>query len=358
MNEDDICKNDEDLVLVTGASGYLAIHVVQQLQELGYRVRGTVRSLKNEDKVAPIRNLVKNPKHEVELVEANLDNEESWIDAVKGCKYVIHTASPFPATVPKDENEIITPAVNGTLFVFRACAQPDSTVKKVVLTSSIVAIAPEIFENGRRYTEKDWPDVKTLPPYPKSKALAEKAAWDFLKTRKENGESTFELAVINPGFILGPLLNKSEGTSATNIKKIMMREFPLCPKISIPSVDVRDVALAHIRAMTRDEAVSKRHITVNSFHASSFKDWSLALQKEFKSKNYNPPTREAPNFLFKLAAKFDPEAKQMVPLLGVKAVFENTQMKRNLSIDPIPIEKTIMDMGYSLIQQGLVPKKY
>ena len=180
----------------------MATHVVKQLLELGYRVRGTVRSLKDEKKVSPLRKLVPNPKHEIELVEADLLDENSWLNAVKGCTYVMHTASPFPSQRPKHENELIEPAVNGTLFVFKACVQEGSKVKRVVLTSSVAAIADEVFEEGKEYSEKDWPAVEKLSPYPKSKTLAERAAWDFLKERESKNEKCFELSVINPGFIL------------------------------------------------------------------------------------------------------------------------------------------------------------
>jgi nucleoside-diphosphate-sugar epimerase len=168
-------NKDEELVLVTGASGYIATHIVKLLLEDNYRVRGTVRSLKDEKKLAPLRNLVPNSKHQIELVEADLNDEKSWINAVKDCTYVIHTASPFPNEVPRDENEVIKPAVNGTLFVFRACVQEGSKVKRVVLTSSVAAINGDILATNHPFTEKDWPELTNLAPYPKSKALAEKA---------------------------------------------------------------------------------------------------------------------------------------------------------------------------------------
>ena len=193
---------ENDLILVTGASGYIASHIVKKLLEKGFRVRGTVRSLKDEKKVAPLRKLVPNPKHELELVEADLLKEETWINAVKGCTYVLHTASPFPNSSPKDENELINPAVNGTLYVLRACVQDGVKIKRVVLTSSIAAIAGANFEQNRTYTEKDWPKVEALDPYSKSKTMAEKSAWDFLEQRKKNNLPCFELAVINPGYVM------------------------------------------------------------------------------------------------------------------------------------------------------------
>lgn len=193
---------DDDLILVTGASGYIATHIVKQLLEKGYRVRGTVRNLTDDKKVAPLRKLAGRSRFELELVEADLNKEETWLSAVKGCTYVLHTASPFPLKTPTNENELIKPAVNGTLFVFRACVQEGSSVKRVVLTSSIAAIAGNTFRDGYMYSEKDWPEVDGLEPYTKSKTLAEKAAWDFVRDREAKGLPCFELSVINPGLVM------------------------------------------------------------------------------------------------------------------------------------------------------------
>lgn len=192
---------DDDLILVTGASGYIATHIVKQLLEKGYRVRGTVRSLKDEKKVAPLRNLTDKARFSIELVEADLLNETSWPNAVKGCTYVLHTASPFPSARPDNEDVVVKPALNGTLNVLRACVQEGSTVKRVVLTSSIAAVAGEIYKQGYTYTEKDWPEGE-LEPYLKSKTVAEKAAWDFVKERENKGLWCFELAVVNPGYVM------------------------------------------------------------------------------------------------------------------------------------------------------------
>ena len=192
---------DDDLILVTGASGYIATHIVKQLLEKGYRVRGTVRSLKDEKKVAPLRNLTKNFRFPLELVEADLLNESSWSRAVSGCTYVLHTASPFPTERPDNEDVVVKPALNGTLNILRACVQDGSRIKRVVLTSSIAAVAGEIYKQGYTYTEKDWPEGD-LEPYLKSKTVAEKAAWDFVKDRERKGLPCFELAVINPGYVM------------------------------------------------------------------------------------------------------------------------------------------------------------
>jgi nucleoside-diphosphate-sugar epimerase len=157
-----------ELVLVTGASGFLASHIIKQLLDEGYRVRGTVRNLKDEKKCAPLKLLAsENSKHALELCEADLMNEESWLQAVKECTHVVHVASPVPNYVPKDENEVIKPAVNGTLFVLKACVQTDSRVKHVVLTSSVAAVAGDDFHTGKVYTENDFSQANVSQPYTK-----------------------------------------------------------------------------------------------------------------------------------------------------------------------------------------------
>ena len=190
-------SDDDELVLVTGATGYLASHVIKQLLERGHRVRGTVRDLGNTKKCEPIRQLVADCKHPIELVEANLTDENAWSASVAGCAYVIHTASPIPSTLPDDENELIVPAVNGVLNVLKAAEEHN--VKRVVLTSSITAIMGDTIESGRVYDEQTFADTANTNAYSKSKILAEKAAWDFVRERQENGLPCFELTVINPG---------------------------------------------------------------------------------------------------------------------------------------------------------------
>jgi nucleoside-diphosphate-sugar epimerase len=170
---------DEDLVLVTSASGYIAAHIVKQLLEKGYRVRGTVRSLKDAKKCEPLRKLATNAKHELELVEADLLDEKSWPNAIKNCTHVIHTASPFPSVSPRNEMEIIKPAVDGTLFVMRACALDESLVKRLVFTSSSLSISGDAQKSGHTYSEKDWSEPEKNEAYAKSKVLAEKAACKF-----------------------------------------------------------------------------------------------------------------------------------------------------------------------------------
>ncbi|RNA00909.1 NADPH-dependent aldehyde reductase ARI1-like isoform X1 [Brachionus plicatilis] len=354
MNANAFEITDKDLILVTGASGYIATHIVKQLLELGFRVRGTVRSLKDDKKVLPLKTLISNPKHELELCEADLLNEESWPAAVKDCTYVLHTASPFPNKVPKDENEIISPAVSGTLSVLKACIQTDSKVKKVVLTSSVVAVAGDNLKHLYTYTENDWPDLKDQQAYTKSKIMAEKAAWDFMKENNPN----FVLTTINPGYVMGPLLHNVPCTSIEVVRTLLMRETPILADILIPACDVRNVAQAHINAMMNPEADSQRHIIVSTVENTSMKDWALILDQEFSSKGYNVPTKVAPNFMIKFMSLFDAQINSMKKMLGIKSSFSNSRMINVLKVEPIALKSTIIDMAYSLIEKGIIAKKF
>ncbi|ESP04513.1 hypothetical protein LOTGIDRAFT_136119 [Lottia gigantea] len=345
------------LVLVTGASGFIASHIVKLLQSQGHKVRGTVRSLANEDKVKPLYSLCSDAKHKLELVEANLNSLESWDAAVKDCEYVIHVASPFPSTSPQDENEIIRPAVEGTTNVFKACAKAKS-VKRIVLTSSCAAIAWEQCPgyNERVRTEKDWSDTTKIDAYSKSKTLAERAAWDFIKELP--AEEKIELAVINPAFVMGPVLHGSTGTSQEVVKRLLEKAMPAIPKINFPVVDVRDVAIAHVKAMTLPEAAGNRHIlaTDNMY----FSDMAHVLKKEFEPQGYNIPTMVAPYFVLWLSSIFDKTVKMILPQIGLVYKFDNSRMKNVLGIVPHTTTDTLVDMAYTMIERGFVfkTKKY
>ena len=200
-----MAEADAPLVLVTGASGYIATHIIKQLQTQGKcRVRGTVRSLKNEDKVKELKGLVPDYTHPLELVEAELNDEECWKAAVQGCTFVYHVASPFPLGNPRDENELIVPAVNGTVNVLKACVEA-GTVKRVVVTSSCIVVTHH--DDSHVLTEKDWTPEENTSAYTKSKIRAERAAWEFVE--KLEDEKKFELAVVNPSAVVGPFLIRS-----------------------------------------------------------------------------------------------------------------------------------------------------
>uniref|UniRef100_A0A7E4VXF1 Epimerase domain-containing protein n=1 Tax=Panagrellus redivivus TaxID=6233 RepID=A0A7E4VXF1_PANRE len=340
------------LVLVTGSSGYLATHCVQQLLWAGYRVRGTVRSLKNEKKVAPLRAL-EHADERLELVVADLEQAEPWPAAVKGCDYVLHTASPFP--IIADEG-IVELAVNGTLFVLRACAKEPS-VKKVVLTSSCAAINEGHDDEDRVFTEADYTveDSPKVPPYSRSKAAAERAAWEFQRSIPDS-DNKFALTTINPTLITGPLLMDTQGTSITIVRRFLNNEMPGTPALNLGIVDVRDVAKAHILAMTNPRTDGER-ILVTATPSLWFKDIAKILAAEFRSQGYWLPSLQVPYPILVLYSFFDSEAKSILMRVGRKVRFDNSKAKELLGMQFKDPAKSIVEMAYSMIERGILPKR-
>ncbi|RWS14510.1 putative uncharacterized oxidoreductase-like protein, partial [Dinothrombium tinctorium] len=342
------------------ASGYIASHVIKLLlEDGGYRVRATVRSLKDEEKVKSIKSAFADAKHELQLVEADLVAADSWNEAVKDVKYVIHVASPFPNSIPSNPDQLLKPAVDGTLNVLRACAE-SGTVKRVVVTSSICAVydpslpIPKENEESKTFNEENWTNGEDphLDLYAKSKLMAEKAAWDYVKELPDGKK--FELVVINPGLVFGPLIFNQMGTSLEMVKRLLDRSVPAVAKLSVNAADVRDVALAHIRALTVPEAAGNRHIIVTS--NVMMKDIALILQKEFKPQGYHIPTMVVPNFVVWMNSLLDKSYKLVVPRLGRDYKFETKRMQEVLGITPTELEKTIIDTANSLIERGVVKK--
>ena len=339
-----------DLVLVTGTSGYVASHVTQQLLEQGFRVRGTVRSLKNEQKVEPLRQLCPNAKYSLELVEADLQNESCWLPAVQDCKYVMHIASPFPDSSPADENEVIKPAVDGTLNVLKACVAA-KCVQRVVLTSSVVAVSNG-FSKGGHFDETNWSNIDEVDPYHKSKTLAEKAAWDFVGGL--SGTEKFELAVVNPTYIMGPVLIKTFTTSMVITKRLLEHAMPMLPRINFAIVDARDVAKAHIQAMKVPEAAGHRHIIAGSNLWIS--DLAQIYVEEFKEQGYNIPTRNAPDIGIKIYSLFDKTTRLILPSMGKVTTYDTSRMKNVLGVEARDVKDTLIDMAYTMIENGQVKK--
>ena len=348
----DIIKNSP-LVLVTGASGFIATHIVQQLLAKGQvRVRGTVRSLKNEDKVKPLHDLVPDAKYPLELVEAELNNPDSWKEAVQECSYVYHVASPLPSSIPTNENDLIVPAVEGTLNVLRACSEV-GTIKRVVLTSSLAAISGGLHGNvGHLYTEKDWANEISLPPYEKSKILAEKAAWDFVEKLEENKK--FELVAVHPSVVIGPPLTLTTGysTSLQTVRKLLSGEIPVLLNMSLPLIDVRDVAAAQIAAMEKSEAAGKRYI-INADNRW-LREMSEIMSKEFSHQGYKLPSWTLPKPGVWLLSFFDKTINMVYPTLGNVITLSNERMTLDLGVTPRPVEETIIDSCYALIEIGVV----
>src|ERR1700733_11123729 len=244
-------------VLVTGGSGFIGSHAIVQLLAAGYQVRTTVRDLKREGDVrAMLRNGGVEPDGRLSFVTANLTSDTGWAEAVAGCEYVLHVASPLPPAVPKHEDELIVPARDGALRVLRAAR--DAGVKRVVLTSSFAAVGYGHPPSDRPFSEKDWtdPNGPDVGPYVKSKTLAERAAWDFIA--REGG--SLELSVVNPVGVFGPVLGPDFSPSIQIVQRLMDGAVPGCPRLSFGVVDVRDVADLHLRAMTDPAAQGERFL--------------------------------------------------------------------------------------------------
>jgi dihydroflavonol-4-reductase len=239
-------------VLVTGASGFIARHIIVQLlndTDFKFTVRGTARSTsKLSSLLADLRPFVNDPsllESRFQLVAADLNSDENWDNAVKGVDSILHVASPFPSVSPKDPNELIAPARDGTLRVLRAAKK--AGIKRIVITSSLAAVVYGVERRGKMFTDRDWSNVDDprVGAYEKSKAIAEKAAWDFVKNEYPN----MELTTVNPGAVLGPMIGPEQSTSLEVVQKLMKKEFPACPNLTFSFVDVRDVAAVHIAAI-------------------------------------------------------------------------------------------------------------
>eukprot|EP00357_Protocruzia_adherens_P023183 CAMPEP_0115007972 /NCGR_PEP_ID=MMETSP0216-20121206/21591_1 /TAXON_ID=223996 /ORGANISM="Protocruzia adherens, Strain Boccale" /LENGTH=373 /DNA_ID=CAMNT_0002375203 /DNA_START=54 /DNA_END=1173 /DNA_ORIENTATION=+ len=341
-------------VLVTGANGYIAGHVIIQLLKRGYSIRGTVRDLSNTKKYQYITDLKEQyPQYsdKIELVEANLLNEECWQSVVSGCDKVMHVASPVIFQSPKDENELIKPAVEGTLNVLRACSE--NGVKKVVLTSSIASIITGHTES-KTYDETEWAntDVKGINVYMKSKPLAEKAAWKFVEDLP--ADKKFELTTILPSAVVGPPLTVLDFASSMLVAKLLNGEVPAQPRLSFDYVDVRDVAKAHILALESDKSAGQRYICTAGMR--TMKQMATTLANEFNKYGYGVKPRNLPNWLVGFVSLFDKEVREIKPLVGKEMQLSNDKIRRDLGIDFLPLEPSMICMAYDLIVIGLIKK--
>ena len=337
-------------ILVTGGSGFIGSHTILQLLDAGHRVRTTVRSLKREGDVrAMLKEGGAEPGDRLLFVAADLTNDSGWREAVSGCEYVLHVASPLPERVPKDENELIVPAREGTLRVLRA--SHDAGVKRVVLTSSFAAIGYGQKQRNTPFNETDWtnPDGDDVLPYVKSKTLAERAAWDFIA--KEGG--ALELSVINPVGVFGPVLGPDYSASILIVQRLMDGAMPGCPRMYFGVVDVRDVADLHIRAMTHPAAKGERFLAVGG-DFMSIAEIARVLKNRMGAAARRVPTREVPNWIVRLVALKDPAAKQVLPELGKKRNGTNEKARRILGWTPRSNEEAIAATAESLLRLGLL----
>jgi nucleoside-diphosphate-sugar epimerase len=335
-------------VLVTGGSGFVGGHVILQLLAAGHDVRTTVRSLTREDAVRTM--LVgagTDPGSALSFFAAHLERDDGWTEAVAGCDYVLHVASPIPAAAPKTEDELIVPARDGALRVLKAAR--DAQVRRVVLTSSCGAIYYGHPPQAAPFDETSWTNTDgEMSAYVRSKAIAERAAWDFMTA--EGGD--LELSTINPAGIFGPVLG-TDASSSIELVTRLMRGMPGCPRLYFGVVDVRDVADLHLRAMTDPAAKGERFIAVSGA-IMSMVDIARVLKARLGDAAKRVPTRQLPNWLVRIVGLFDPTVRPMLPLLDNTRHATIAKAERVLGWTPISREDAIIATAESLIRFGIV----
>lgn len=333
-------------VLVTGVGGFLAGHIAVQLLEQGYRVRGVLRAIGKSDSVR--RQLSQHVSAEIvdqlSFVQADLDSDVGWTAAAEGCRFVIHTASPFPSGFPENEGELIQTARGGALRVLRAAQQ--AGVSRVVLTSSVAATNHG--DGQAPFTEVNWTDPESprATPYYKSKTLTERSAWAFAD------EASLDLTVINPSVILGPLLGPNFGTSVGLIHHLMTGAFKGIPRFGFSVVDVRDAADAHIRAMNNPAASGQRFIVGGQFFW--LKEVVAVLARRFPAHASRLPSGEVPDEIVSAMAQSDQHARTIVHELNRDLSVNAEKVERVLNWRSRPGEECICASAQSLIDLGLV----
>ncbi len=325
------------------------MHCIIQLLEQGYRVCGTLRDLSRQGEVQAALARRTNSGDRLEFVQADLLSDAGWDQAVNDCTYVLHVASPFPLGEPEDEQQVIRPAVDGTRRVLQAASR--AAVKRVVMTSSTVAILTGRQPNGHRFDESDWANLDVRGnAYGKSKTLAEQAAWNFMKGL-EKGHA-MELAVINPGFVLGPLLDAHMSSSGVLVEQLMKGKVPGIVRMHFEAVDVRDVADVHLLAMLSPAAAGERFICVGT--SFWMKEVSDILSRHYSGRGDKVPMNVLPSWLVRLVGRFDKAVALTVNSLDQEFVISSEKSRQVLKWQPRSLEDSLISMADSMIEYGLV----
>ena len=337
-------------VLVTGGSGFIGSHAILQLLAAGHEVRATLRNPAREPDVRAMLQVGgADPGARVSFHVTDLESDDGWSEALAGCEYVLHIASPFPAAAPRHEDDLIRPAREGTLRVLRAARA--CGVRRVVLTSSFAAIGYGHPPQRMPFDETSWTNMAApeTAPYMKSKTLAERAAWDFV--RREGG--ALELSVVNPVAVFGPVLGADYSTSISLVQRLLSGGMPGCPRLYFGVVDVRDVVDLHLRAMTDTRAKGERFLAVAG-EIMSIREMAQALRAGLGAAARRVPTLPLPDWLVRLAALRVPQLRPLVPQLGKMRRSSSAKAQRLLGWRPRSNEEAILASGSSLIRLGLV----
>ena len=331
-------------VLVTGATGYIGLHCIQQLLDQGYAVNGSLRSLERKDEIIKSLESHNTSTEHLKLFSFNLNEDEGWDDGMEGCDYLIHVASPIALEI-KSEDFFVKPAVAGVKRALKFAKKHN--IKKVILTSSVAAIFHGI-ELKEYYDENDWsdPENPSIDHYSKSKTLAEKAAWDFIEAEGK----PFEFTVINPALVIGPSLSNDLGESNKAIQMVATGKMPVAVPLQFGYVDVRDVAAAHILAMQKQASDGERF-------ALAEKDmWYEDVAKVLRENGFNKaPKLSVPVWATKILANFSPELKMALPYIGrVRSVKYTSKAKDLLGWNPRPAEESILATANQIKDLGLI----
>tara|TARA_Y100000589_G_scaffold168244_1_gene160054 strand:- start:4066 stop:5082 length:1017 start_codon:yes stop_codon:yes gene_type:complete len=328
----------QDKVLVTGASGYIALHCISELLKQGYKVKGSLRDMSKEPL---IRDYIKfdNEISNLEFCKLDLLNDKGWNEAFSDCDYVMHIASPFVIEEPKNEKELIEPALQGTLRALNAAN--NNNIKKFILTSSMASVA--YGHSSKICDNNNWTDTtKNVGAYVKSKTIAERAAWQFIK----DNNVSFSLTTIHPGMVFGPLLsNEIKGASVNLIANMISGKFPALPEIFFTIVDVRDIAKLHINSLKNENSDNKR-ILATSENGIAFSEISRILRKLGFEKS---PKNIIPNQVINSLAVFNKEMK--ITSNMIQRGFYSVDLSDTISIfnwEPISLEQTLFDMTNSI----------
>lgn len=336
------------IVLLTGASGYIAKHVALQLLQAGYHVRGTVRDMGRADDIrAALTPHISDIDTRLTFAQVDLTRDDGWSAALEGVDVLVHTASPFPINQPDNPDDLIRPAVDGTLRALRAAQA--AGVARVVLTSSTAAISGSALPRGDvAFDETNWtdPEDPRISAYTKSKTLAELAAWDFVTRDAPD----MKLTVINPGFVVGAPLDARFGSSVGVIARMLRRKDPMLPNFGFAAVDVQDVAELHVAVIDRPETYGQRIMAVDRF--IWFTDMAQAIKAAYPARRI--VTRVAPDFIVRLLARFDPAIRTIVPSLGRQDRYDNARAMATLGRGMRQVNKSVVATAGYLIDNKLV----
>jgi len=338
---------NKELVLVTGGSGFIAVHTIVKLLQAGFRVRTTLRTIARSQEVKEMvlaggtDNL-----DDLSFIQADLTSDTNWQEATTGASYVIHVASPTPATRPDDADEMVKMAVDGVLRVMKAAKK--AQVKRVVLTSASGAVLAGHESHPQIFTEDDWTNLDgKIDAYQRSKTMAELAAWDFARA------NDMELSSVLPVAVMGPVLGKDYSHSNQIIKNMLSGKMPFLLKLAFDYVDVRDVADLHLLAMTQPQAKGQRFLATTGENIS-YQAQAQLLKNTFGTQASKVSTRQMPDFLVKVLAHFVKDLQMPATFLGQNTACSNQKAKDLLGWQPRSAKEATLATATSMLELGLI----